>query len=195
MKTIVLTLLLILAFLTSAQTTYQLVPEGTEARFLLNEVLLGNDTQVVGVTSLVTGEISFDLADPQAASVGIILIDAADITTDDNRRNNQIRRRILQTDDHPTISFEATNIVGLPEGVTVGDSFEVQMTGLLTISGTSLEKRFDVTVTVLSDTELSGQAAAIITHEEFNLSIPRVPIVASVEDEVRLELDFRATAQ
>lgn len=192
---LLVSIVLALAAVAFAQTTYTIVSEGTEARFLINEVLLGNDKQVVGVTSLVTGEISFDPANPQAASVGIISINAADITTDDNRRNNQIRGRILQTEAFPEISFEPTSITGLPQSAAPGDRFDVQITGLLSIAGTSLEKTFDVSVILGSESELSGQGSTMITHKEFNLSIPRVPLVASVEDEVRLELDFRAIAE
>jgi len=186
---------LLIITVATAQNSYSLDPENSEARFLLNEVLLGKDKQVVGDTSQVTGDISFDLANPQATTVSVITINAADITTDDNRRNNQIRGRILQTEDFPDITFAPSSITGLPESVVVGDSFDVQMTGMLTIAGSSLEKTFDVSVKVLSEAELSGQGSTVITHKEFNLNIPRVPIVASVEDDVRLELDFRALAQ
>jgi polyisoprenoid-binding protein YceI len=196
MKQLVTTLALAFLFtFTQAQTTYTL-SEGTQARFYINEVLLGNDKTVEGVTSDVTGEIQFDLTNPSAATVGVITINARDLTTDDNRRNGQIQNRILQSaeDQYQYITFEPTSITGLPETVAVGDTFNVQMTGNLTIRGVTLEKTFDVAVTVASESQLTGLGTATITHQEFELSIPRVPIVASVEDEVRLELEFNAVA-
>jgi polyisoprenoid-binding protein YceI len=190
-----LVLAVLLVGVASAQTTYAL-SEGSQARFYINEVLLGNDKTVEGVTSDVTGEIQFDLANPSTATVGTITINARDLSTDDNRRNGQIQNRILEAskDEFQYITFEPTSITGLPETAAVGDTFNVQMTGNLTIRGMTLEKTFEVAVTVASETNLTGLGTTTITHQEYELSIPSVPIVASVEDEVRLELEFNAVA-
>ncbi len=190
-----LLLLGLLASFASAQTTYTL-SEGSQARFYLNEVLFGSDKTVEGITPDVTGDIQFDLANPSAATVGTITINARTLSTDDNRRNGQIQNRILESskDEFQFITFEPTSITGLPESAAVGDTFNVQMTGNLTIRGKTLEKTFDVAVTVASELQLTGLGTATITHQEYELSIPSVPIVASVEDEVRLEIEFNAVA-
>jgi polyisoprenoid-binding protein YceI len=194
MKTL-LAVAILLVSVASAQTTYTLL-EGSEARFYIEEVLFGNDKTVEGITPDVTGEIQFDLASPSTATVGTITINARTLSTDDNRRNGQIQNRILQSaeDQYQYITFEPTSITGLPETVAVGDTFNVQMTGNLTIKGMTLEKTFDVAVTVASETNLTGLGTTTITHQEYELSIPSVPIVASVEDEVRLEIEFNAVA-
>lgn len=191
---ILIGLSLFVAF-TQAQTTYTL-SEGSEARFYINEVLLGNDKTVEGITPDVTGDIQFDLASPSTATVGTIQINARTLTTDDNRRNGQIQNRILESvkDEYQYITFEPTSITGLPETAAVGDTFNVQMTGNLTIHGMTLEKTFDVAVTVASEAQLTGLGSTTITHQEYGLSIPRVPLVASVEDEVKLEIEFNAVA-
>lgn len=194
MKKLWLLALLLIAS-AQAQTTYTL-SEGSQARFYINEVLFGNDKTVEGVTPDVTGDIQFDLANPSTATVGTITINARTLTTDDNRRNGQIQNRILEAskDEFQYITFEPTSITGLPESAAVGDTFNVQMTGNLTIRGVTLEKTFDVAVTVASETELTGLGTTTITHQEYELSIPSVPIVASVEDDVRLEIEFSAVA-
>lgn len=194
MKQLWVLAVVLLAF-AQAQTTYTL-SEGSEARFYIDEVLFGSDKTVEGITPDVTGDIQMDLANPSAATVGTITINARTLTTDDNRRNGQIQNRILQSaeDEYQYITFEPTSITGLPETVAVGDTFNVQMTGNLTIRGVTLEKTFDVAVTVASETELTGLGTTTITHQEYELSIPSVPIVASVEDEVRLEIEFNAVA-
>jgi polyisoprenoid-binding protein YceI len=190
-----LALAVLLVTFAGAQTTYTL-SEGSEARFYINEVLLGNDKTVEGITPDVTGDIQFDLGSPATATVGTITINARTLTTDDNRRNGQIQNRILQSaeDQYQYITFEPTSISGLPETVAVGDTFNVEMTGNLTIRGMTLEKTFDVAVTVASEAQLTGLGTTTITHQEFELSIPRVPLVASVEDDVRLEIEFNAVA-
>jgi polyisoprenoid-binding protein YceI len=195
MKRILIIAVLIVGALVQSQTFS--ISEGSEARFYIDEVLLGNDKTVVGTTPGVTGEIQFDIANLGATTVGIITVDASQLATDDNRRNGQIQNRILESskDEFKFITFEPTSITGLPEAVAVGDSFNVQMTGKLTIHGVSKEQTFDVAVAVVSETELQGLGSATILHADYELSIPRVPIVASVEDEVKLEIAFTAFAQ
>lgn len=171
--------------------------EGSEARFYLDEVLLGLDKTVIGVTTEVTGDINFDLSDPQAASMGAISIDASTIATDSSRRDRRIHNHVLVTveEENQFITLQPTSIIGLPETLAVGDSFEIQIIGDLTISGTTLETTFDVAVTVTSESQLDGLGSAIILHSDFGLSIPSVPSVAFVAEEVKLELAFVASTE
>jgi len=187
--------LITLIFVSSLSFAQFNLSEGSEARFYIDEVLLGRDKTVEGITPDVTGEISFDLANPQAASVGTISINARTLETDDNRRTNQLRRRILESenDEFQFITFTPTSITGLPEAVAVGDSFDVEITGDLSIKGTTLASTFAVTVTVSSETQLEGLGTTTILYKDFNVSIPSVPLVDSVEDEVTLEIAFVAT--
>lgn len=194
-KMLILIVLGIISVFVQAQTTYSLTA-GSEARFYINEVLLGQDKTVVGTTTDVTGDIQFSLASPATATVGTITVNARELATDDNRRNNQIKNRILESssDEFQYIIFEPTSITGLPESVAVSDTFNIQMVGNLTIHGVTREETFEVAVTVVSETELQGLGSTTILHENYELSIPRVPMVASVEDEVKLEIAFTATS-
>ena len=171
------------------------ISETSEASFSIFEILLGNDKTVVGTTSLVTGDLSFDLNDPQAAQLGSIVIDARGLETDDNRRNGAIQRRILNTSQtgNEYIIFQATSIEGLPETAAVGDSFELMITGDLTIIGTTLEQVFTVNMTVTSETELEGTGSTTVLYKSYGLNIPKVPVVARVADELTLEIAFVAT--
>ena len=190
-----LTALSIMAFALSFGFAQFNLSEGSEARFYIDEVLLGNDKTVEGISTDVTGEVSFDLSNPQAASIGTITINAREFLTDDNRRNGAIQRRVLNSnqDEFQFITFAPTSIAGLPEAAAVGDSFDVQITGDLSIKETTLEVIFETSVRVISETELQGLGTTIIKHKDFGLSIPNVPIVASVEEDVRLEIAFTAT--
>lgn len=159
-------------------------------------MFVGRNKTVIGVTPLVTGELSFDLTNPQNTEIGMNSIDASDLTTDHNRRNRAIRRFVLKSeqDAFRFIIFVPTNIIGLPESVNVGDNFDVQITGDLTILETTLETTFDVNITISSETEFKGLGSTIIFHPDFKLDIPKVPSVASVEEEVRLEIEFVAVS-
>lgn len=179
-----------------AAKTFQIVQEGTEARFYIDEVLMGSDKTVVGVTSLVEGELMVDPANPSSAQIGLIRIDVSDLTTDSNQRNGAIRRFVLQSnqEQYQYVTFEPTAIEGMPASVGVGDSFEFSVTGNLTVRDVTKAETFAVTVTVNSENELVGLGKTTIQRADYSLTIPSVPSVANVAEEVPLELEFTARA-
>lgn len=165
----------------------------SEARFLIDEVLRGNPVTVVGVTNEVAGQIAFDQENPATAQVGQILINARTIVTDSNFRNRAISNRILLTNEYEFITFTATQLVGLPESVVVGESYNFQIVGDLTITDQTREVTFDTIVTPMGGS-LQGLASVTILYADFGLEIPFSQSVDSVEDSVILELDFVAPA-
>ena len=94
-------------------------------------------------------------ANPAATEVGPIQIDARDLQTDDSFRNRALRRQILQStqDEFRFVTFEPTSIDGLPASVAVGESFDFQMSGELTIRDVTSPVTFDVSVTPTSENE------------------------------------------
>ncbi len=165
----------------------------SEARFLIDEVLRGRPVTVVGVTNQVAGQIALDPNNPQAAQVGVIQINARTLTTDNEFRNRAIKNAILRTNQFELITFTPRLISGLPESVTIGVPFEFTIEGDLTITDVTRPVTFTVTVTPISQTEISGLAKTTVLYRDFNLTIPDSPSVDTVADEVRLELEFVAT--
>ena len=170
----------------------QIVPSESEVRFVLSEVLRGQPTTVVGLTNQVAGEIAVDASDLSTAQVGVIQVNARELATDNNQRNRAIRNFILNTDQYEFISFTPTGVIGLGGSAQPGDTFTFQLAGDLTIRDITQPVVFDVTATVEAMDRLSGSAAVTLRRAEYALSIPRVPSVADVSEEVRVELDFVA---
>lgn len=179
---------------TSGTITFSIVPEESEVRFYIDEVLLGNDKTVIGTTSLSGGAFSVDPTAPSTASIEVIEVEASGLTTDDDRRNRTINERVLLTSEYPTITFAPTELSGLPETVTVGEPFAFQVTGDLTILDTTESVTFDMEIMPVSETEIQGLGTATILYADYGISIPSVPAVASVEDDVKLEIEFTAIA-
>jgi len=177
----------------TAAPVFQLV-EGTEARYLIDEVFRRRDTTAVGVTPLVTGTVQFDRNDPLSTSVGTITIDARDLDSDRRARDRAVIRRVLRAnrDEYRYITLEPTAITGMPPLVQVGDTLELQITGLLKVRDSTNEVVFDTTVTVASEAELQGLASTTIRWRAYGLRIPSVAVVSWVADEVTLELAFTA---
>ena len=68
------------------------------------------------------------------------------------------------------------------------------MTGDLTVRDATGQVTFDVTAVLVDDATLEGTARAVISRDTFGLTIPSVPTVADVSDEVALGLAFTASA-
>ncbi len=164
----------------------------SEARFLIDEVLRGRPNTVVGVTDQVAGELAVDPANPAAARVGPVIVNARTLVTDNNFRNNAIKNRILLTNTYEYITFTPTAIRGLPTTVTLGQPFDFEIEGDLTITDETRTVVFTVTVTPVSTERIEGLARTTVLWRDFGLFIPDSPSVDTVADEVTLELEFVA---
>jgi polyisoprenoid-binding protein YceI len=182
------------AALPSESVTLQIVQGETEARFIIDEVLNNAPKTVVGTTDQVAGEIAIDPQDPTQTRVGVIQVNARDLTTDSEFRNRAIKNQILQTDQYEFVTFTPTKIVGLPQQGTVGQPYTFQIVGDLTIGAVTKPATFDVTASAVGQARLEGTATTTIAYADYGISIPQVRQVASVADQVRLELDFVAAA-
>jgi polyisoprenoid-binding protein YceI len=179
---------------TGGATLYTIQASDSTASFVIDEVLRGSPYTVIGTTDQVAGQLALDPSDPSTAQLGTILINARTLTTDDDSRNRALGNRILSTDQYEYISFTPTTLSGLPTSITTTQPFSFEVSGDLTIKDVTRQATFDVTVTPDTDGSLDGQATTTINYADWGLSIPSVPFVASVEDEVALHLDFSATA-
>ena len=173
-------------------THFQFLPEETEARFVINEVLQGNPKTVVGISNSVSGEIRLDIQDPSASALEEIRIASDSFLTDSSLRDGAIKRFILQSDEFAFISFKPISIEGLPQSVELKEQVMLILTGELTIRDVTRTVQFEADVKVVQENRLEGYAAAVISRSDFNLSIPEVPQVAQVDDQVLLEFEFTA---
>lgn len=178
----------------SGARAFRIDPTQSEVRFNAHEILGGNPNVAVGVNSEISGDLEIDFAHPQESKLGPIEIDAASFATDNGLRDQAIRQFILQSNRFPTITFDATDIVGIPDQVKAGDTLNLQISGDLTLHGVTKNVTFDAQVTLVSTDQLQGSASGTILRSDFGLVIPNVPRVAGVEEAVELEFDFVAVS-
>ncbi len=173
---------------------FAIVPEESEVRFGLDEVLRGEPTRVIGRTDQIAGQIRVDFDTPSLSEVGTIRINARTLMTDQEMRNRTIRSQILQSsqDEFEFSEFQPTSIEGMPDSVTMGEPFTFTMIGDLTVRDITQPVTFEVTVTPVSEDEITGLATTQVMRADFNLVIPSVPSVADVSEEVDLEIEFTA---
>ncbi len=166
--------------------------EGTEARFLIFEELRGEPFTVVGATTEVVGRIRVDRSDLSASQVGEILINARTFATESSNRDRAIRGPILGAEQHEFILFRPTSLRGLGGAAEPGGEWSFEMEGDLAVRDIVRPVVFSVVARWGPGDVLEGEAAATVLRSDFDLSVPSVPFVANVADEVGLELKFVA---
>lgn len=174
---------------------FSIVPAESRATFTLEEDLRGVRTTVIGATNEVAGVINVNLADPAASSIGTIIINARTLETDNNFRNRAIRGQILRSaqDAYEFIVFEPRELSNFSaDSIAVGETITFDVSGDLTVVDVTRAVTFSVEATLDSETQLSGVAAVNVLHGDFGLTIPDVPSVANITDDVDLALEFVA---
>ena len=179
------------------RTLFRIAPAESEARFIIEETLLGSPKTVVGATDEVAGDLLVDFEDPANSTVGAIRVNVRTLETDNEFRTRALRGQILQADQpqFEFAEFSPTTLVELPDNLTIGEPLTFQIVGDLTVHGVTREVTFDAVVTPMSRTRLEGTVLATVLYQDFGMSIPEAPAVANVTEEVRLELNFVALAR
>ncbi len=173
---------------------YQIVADESAARFTLREDLRGQRVEVVGTSKQVAGELAVNPSDLSSAQIGVIQVNARAFATDSGNRDRAIRNFILNTDTYEFITFTPTSIEGLSGAGALNQPFTFTIKGDLTIRDITRPVTFEAVVQAESADRLSGTATTTVRRSEFSLTIPDVPFVANVDEEVVLTIDFVAAA-
>jgi polyisoprenoid-binding protein YceI len=126
-----------------------------------------------------------------------ITVDLSSLQTDSSLRTRTLHSNILQTGNEAFryATFSATGFSGLPASASVGETYNFQINGDLSIHGVTRSVTFDATVTPVSATRLEGNASLEILWGDYGIGVFRLPEqVASVEDKVIVGLIFVAEA-
>ncbi|HLV25733.1 MAG TPA: YceI family protein [Gemmatimonadales bacterium] len=169
-------------------------PEGNSARYRVREQLLGRDfpNDAVGETTDIAGAIAVDSSGALVAGESRIVVGVSAITSDSDRRDGYVRRRLLVTDTFPSVEFVPTELRGLPtlsESVARSGSHTFEMIGDLTVRGVTRPTTWQVTAEY-TDGQVKGSAATAFTFADFQMEKPTVRSVISVADTIKLEYDF-----
>lgn len=170
--------------------------DGTVARFRVREQLARLDfpNDAVGETDQVEGTVTLTPDGRIDGASSGFTIAAATLETDSGRRDNYLRRNTLATEDYPEIRFQPRELRGLDaaaivsgEGATGSGEFEI--VGDLTIREVTRQVVWSAEAEWTPDA-IRGMARTQFTFDDFQLEVPSVGSVLSINNDIRLELDF-----
>jgi polyisoprenoid-binding protein YceI len=180
---------------TATPLRFSIVPEATEARFRVREQLAGMQlpNDAVGTTRAVQGTIVFGPSGEIVREQSKVIVDLNSLRTDQPMRDAFIKQNTLQTQRYPTAEFVPHTAQGLPWPLPASGEAAFQLIGELTIHGVTRTVTWDVRARFTGQ-EVRGIATTSVTFGDFGMTQPRVARVLSIEDNIRLELEFAMLA-
>lgn len=157
------------------------VSDGTEATFTVEEQLvrlpLPNDA-VMRTTEL-SGEVHLD------GRPSVVNIELQTLESDQAFRDRYVRTRMFG--EHPTGTFTVPDIGPVPEGLVAGEEVMTSVSGSLEMRGETFPIEFEI------EARDDGEVLYVLgrttfTWDQLNIPRPTAPSVASVEDDVRVEI-------
>ena len=166
-------------------------PDGNEVRYRVREQLVGVDlpNDAVGATADVTGGIAFDASGKLVPASSKFVVNVGTLKSDRDRRDGYVRGRILETSQFPTVELAPTALQGLTLPTPTSGSKTFQVVGNLTVHGVTKPTTWTVDAK-FDGGRVTGTAATMFLFSDFGLTQPRVPVVLSVADSIKLEYTF-----
>jgi polyisoprenoid-binding protein YceI len=175
---------------------YAVDAELSEACYISPEIFLGiNEFRVaVGITKSIDAEVEIDLGNVANSLVGDVTINISELKSDEGRRDGAIQNRWIETNKYPFATFSNISVVGLPTRPYVeGETLNFQLVGTLKLREAERETTFEAKATIKDDM-LVVVAYADITFSGFDIETPAISGFVSVDDELRLLLNFVGVA-
>ncbi|RPI83302.1 MAG: YceI family protein [Chloroflexi bacterium] len=174
--------------------TYIFVDEESSITYEVGETFIDRGNvfnRAVGTTQGVDGQIELDFDQPQESRISSLTADISGFRSDNQRRDNAIRDRFLESIRFPTVIFAPTEIMGLPEVGEPGMEYPLTIEGDLTIRDVTKPAVFDTVVRWEAD-ELRGQAVTTFLMSDFGFGPIEIFGILATEDEVKVTVDFTA---
>jgi polyisoprenoid-binding protein YceI len=171
-------------------TTWNVAAIGNEARYRVFEELASiGHNEVIGKTRDVKGKLVLDGNGAIVKDSSRIVVNAQTLQTDQKRRDNHLKTQTLETEKFPQITLVPVSFEGFTGDIPAGQEKTFTMLGDLTVRNVTKPTKWDV-VARRQGNDIVGTAKTVFTLQDFNIEKPRVVMVLSVADTVRLEYDF-----
>ncbi len=171
---------------------YRIAPEsGSRASYHIVERLGGLSRTTVGTTEVMAGEIAVNLVDLAASRVGEIVVNVEMFQSDSVLRDKRIRHDYLQSSHWPFVRFRPTSIEGLDTEFADGTSYDIAITGELTVKETTRTETFAGTVVVTPDALTAVMSATVLTSD-YDVGPINIARLVHTSDEVTLTFEMVA---
>jgi polyisoprenoid-binding protein YceI len=171
---------------------FTVTPTGNEARYRVREQLMGANlpNDAIGTTTQVSGSILVYADGRIVKDSSKIIVNITTLKSDKDRRDGYVQRRTMETDKYPTVEFVPSSVRGFKGPLPTSGPVTFELLGDLTVHGSTHPAVWQVTAHSEGQ-DVAGSATTAFTFKDINLDQPKVPVVLSVADTIKLEYDFR----
>jgi polyisoprenoid-binding protein YceI len=176
---------------TDAAVVYAIVPEESIARYRVQEELAQvGETEAVGETRAIIGQFGFG-EDELPLPCSRFDVDMRTLQSDQARRDNYLYQNTLEAETYPLATFVLRAVEGMQAPLAEGEETTLRLIGDLTLRDEIKLVAWEAKVTLI-DGALTGTAATMFEMPDFGIEPPSVPVVLSLDETIRLEVDFTA---
>jgi polyisoprenoid-binding protein YceI len=177
---------------TTGATAYEIVSQESLVSYGVEETLAGRKfNYAIGVTNSIAGQMTIDPERPSASEVAPITVTIQDFSSDNFLRDERIQQEFLESARFPIATFTATELQGLPDSYTMGETITFEIMGDLEIRETVVPTTFNVEAK-LENGRLSGTATSQILMTDFGFEPPSLANLIQTENEVDITFEFVA---
>lgn len=164
---------------------------GVEGRYRIIERLAANtiDNEVIGKTTAITGTVHIDATGKVDTAQSHLVVDLTTLKTDRDRRDGFVQRNTLETAKFPKADVVVTELKGLAWPLPTSGEIAFTLNTITTLHGVTKALAWNVTGTA-TPAGFTGTAKTQFNFADFEIVQPRVPVVARIDDPIKLELDF-----
>ena len=166
-----------------------IVTDKSQARYRVREQLAGVNlpSDAVGATKNITGTVLGKM-DGTILPQSVFRVDLRTLQSNDDRRDNFLRQSVLNTRTFPFAEFIPKQVKGLIFPLPTSGDIKFQLIGDLTIRDVTKSVTWEVEGKI-NGGEGTGTARTNFNFAYFNLTQPRVPLVLSIQDDIKLEVE------
>ncbi len=173
-----------------AATVYAIVPEESAARYRVQEELAQvGENEAVGETQAIIGQFGFG-EDGLPLPCSRFDVDLRTLQSDQAKRDNYLYQNTLEAERYPLATFVLRSVEGI-EAPLSEEETTLRLIGDLTLRDVTQLVAWEARVTLV-DGALSGTAATMFEMPDFAIEPPSVPVVLSLDETIRLEVDLTA---
>lgn len=167
------------------------VTEGS-ASYRVTEQFVGIDfpNDAIGSSSTMAGTIGI-AKDGTILPGSKLTVDLRNLKSDQDNRDNFIKKNTFETAKYPMAEFVPTKITGLPLMIPMQGQTGFTLTGNMTIHGVTKEIAFQGIATLGRDNTVAGRAKTSFTFDTFGLTVPKIGRLMSVDNKIDLNLVFK----
>jgi len=159
------------------------VASGSTAGYRVHETLFGQSNTAVGRTTAITGSLTVS---GDTVTAGSFSADLTTVASDRAQRDGQFQGRIMNTSTYPTATFTLTKSINLGSDPAVGVTVTRDVTGDLTLHGTTRSVTFTASLKKTGST-VAASGSIPIVFADYNISNPSFGGVVTTDDHGTLE--------